>query len=186
MPLAEGRGLAWLCWLRKLISLGCFVMAARLTPTALTWHRLQPPLTSLGALLAAIPFAVVALAVASSPAHAGGDGNSSFPFPGAATTAQQHPQPSAQTVARAYPAPVRQAYPYPSNRVPQPLPLGQPEAFPITMDPLAVCPSNLLTFLTSSTNRAVPLWVAARSCDCYAQERAEGGTQDVSRRRCFP
>jgi hypothetical protein len=160
-------------------------MAARLKPTAPTWHRLQPPVASRVALLAAIPLALLPLAVASTPAHAGGDGSSSFPLPGF-TAAQRESQPDAQTVSRTYPAPVRQAYPYPSNRAPQPLPLGQPAAFPTTMDPLAVCPANVLTFLNNSTTRAVPLWVALRSCVCYAQERAEGVTQDVSSRRCFP
>ena len=91
-----------------------------------------------------------------------------------------------QPVARSYPAPARQAYPYPSSPAPEPLRLNQPSAVPLTMDPLAVCPTDMLTFLSNSANRNLPLWVAARSCDCYAQERAQGTPQDQSSRRCFP
>lgn len=157
------------------------VMAARLTPFRRWWQRQQPPLRFLGALLAVLP-----LALTTSPAHAAGEGSGSFVSPGTASPAQRDSQPDVQSLSRAYPAPVRQAFSYPSNPVPQPLPLGQPAVLPQSMDPLAVCPSNLLTFLNNSTNRAVPLWVAARSCDCYAQERAEGTTQELSSRRCFP
>ncbi|MEB3362076.1 MAG: hypothetical protein VKI42_08150 [Synechococcaceae cyanobacterium] len=156
-------------------------MAAGLTLPRSLWQRPRPPLWSLGALLAVLP-----LALATTPAHAAGAGSGSFVAAGTAPPAQRDPQPDAQSVSRAYPAPVRQAYPYPSNPGHQPLPLGQPAVLPLSMDPLAVCPSNLLTFLNNSTNRAVPLWVAARSCDCYAQERAEGTTQELSSRRCFP
>jgi hypothetical protein len=161
-------------------------MAVRLTPSAPTGQRPPAPLGSLVALVIAVPLAVMSWALASSPAHAGVDGMGSLPVPGAATAADRQPQSSPQSLSRSYPAPVRQAYPYPSNRVPQPLPLGQPSAFPMTRDPLAVCPANMMTFLNNSSYRAVPLWVAARSCDCYSQERAEGVSQDVSSRRCFP
>ena len=155
------------------------VMAAGPTLSPPLWQRPQPPLWSLGALLAV-------LALATTPAHAAAESSGSFGAAGTAPPAPNNSQPEAQSVARAYPAPVRQAYPYPSNPGPQPLPLGQPAVLPLSMDPLAVCPANLLTFLNNSTNRAVPLWVAARSCDCYAQERAEGATQELSSRRCFP
>ena len=161
-------------------------MAARLAPTAPMAQRLKPPLDSLVALFAAIPLAVMSLAVISTPVHAGGDGMGSLPLPDAATAAQRQLHVDAPTLSRSYPAPVRQAYPYPSNPVPQSLPLGQPAAFPMIRDPLVVCPATMLTFLNNSSHRAVPLWVAARSCNCYSQERAEGVSQDLSSRRCFP
>lgn len=157
-------------------------MAARLRTSAPKRKRVHLRRAACLALLT-----LVGSAGASTPAHASaGQGIGPLPAPKAASAAQPSVQPTFPPVSRVYPAPVRQAYPYPSNRAPQPLPLGQPASLPITMDPLAVCPSTLLTFLNNSTNRPVPLWVAARSCDCYAQERAEGALQDVSSRRCFP
>ena len=162
-----------------------FVMAARLTPSGPMWQRPPSPLCSLGALLAVLP-----LVLAVTAAQAAGPASGSFVAAGMAFPAPRNSlpdlRPDLRSVSRAYPAPIRQAYPYPSNPAPQPRPLGQPGVLPLSMDPLAVCPAQLLTFLNNSTNRAVPLWVAARSCDCYAQERAEGTTQELSSRRCFP
>lgn len=127
--------------------------------------------------------ALLPLLFAIAPAHAGSD-QASFTTsrPVFTVSTQAVPQP----VARAYPAPVRLADPSPTSPQPRPARLDQPTVWPIAMDPLAVCPAPMQIFLNNSSHRALPLWVAARSCDCYAQERALGTTQDQSSRRCFP
>mgnify|MGYP003336963019 CR=1 FL=1 len=158
-------------------------MAARLIPVEAIRPLSRPSLPP----LLALP-ALLVLGLISAPAHAASDRSTahapSQSLPAAA---------SATLVSRTYPAPpARQTYPSPASAQPQLQPQSQPQygyqpaAIPLALDPLAVCPTTMQTFITNSTNRAVPLWVAARSCDCYAQERADGNTQDQSSRRCFP
>ncbi|MFN7899073.1 MAG: hypothetical protein ACK5N0_05305 [Synechococcaceae cyanobacterium] len=153
-------------------------MAARL-PRSTPEQLHHEPLPQSGLSLLALLTILLALA----PAHAGSD-RASFTPPRPLFTIS--PQAPAQTMARAYPAPVRLAYPNPTSPQPVAPRLDQPTVWPIAMDPLAVCPAPMQIFLNNSSHRSLPVWVAARSCDCYAQERAQGTTQEQSSRRCFP
>lgn len=133
-------------------------MAARPIPAGpiRPLERALPP--ALALLLALLPSSLATVPALARPRTV-----SSLSPGGIGTHQVPTPTIAAALSAQAYPLPPRQA-----------------------VDPLAICPDTLLTFLNNSTNRVVPLWIAARSCDCYAQERAQGNQQESSSRRCFP
>lgn len=131
-------------------------------PARSSRRRSGPPSLPAAWLITALPLALLGVPAA---ALAGVPGITITPPKPAAPPSQQ-------------PLPVT---PFPSwgNRPQSQMPLQPPS-------PLAVCPSAMSSFIRDSSSRAVPFTVATRSCNCYAEERANGATHDQSARRCFP